>query len=725
MRDKWLEHFDVENRENALCLAVFAAQELELEVPNEALPQPGKTRQLLRLGLVAQTERGLFGQYRRFKLRESSWGRLLLATQVPPLDEEKILFETAARDAMLATILSARLRREGLVEHLLRLWAYLATARRNLIKLIPDLPLTFFPNLVQAAKKGQQPLLANRFWAALESAPDKLAERAWETPLDQLGSFLDTAKEHGRDTAALWAALESAPDKLAERAWETPLDQVGSFLDTAKEHGRDTASLWEAIEHEPDKLAERAWETPLDQLGSFLDTAKEHGRDTAALWAALESAPDKLAERAWETPLGNVGSFLDTARRHRRKTASLWEAIEHEPDKLAERAWETPLGDVGSFLDTAKEHGRDTAALWAALESAPDKLAERAWETPLGNVAGFQNVAKEHERDPRPLWEALESKPEQLSALAKETPVVQLAGFCRHAPETVAKIALADLQPTHWDGVSDSKLLVGAASLAYCCAEAGREDLKSAIITKLLLRANPRDFPPSDAGLVKVAWLVKNVPSGASLLVPTFLNALCTKRWLGWQFRNAASGPLAGGLRLLALHQPPQVCRRFQNPGLGIRIWKDLSRFAQVDQQEQSQIIQLLGCATLCGWSERGAWFKNLPLRTVGKLPADTLPHGADAEKVEDWQFQLWLGLRAVTSVTGKPLTVPAALIAHTLDLWRSNLAESSSKAASAEYRVNQSMVTWLETCSRNNQGLLLPTLKLTVNSTHFQPRSS
>lgn len=85
------------------------------------------------------------------------------------------------------------------------------------------------------------------------------------------------------------------------------------------------------------------------------------------------------------------------------------------------------------------------------------------------------------------------------------------------------------------------------------------------------------------------------------------------------------------------------------------------------------------------------------------------LPHRADANKVEDWQFEFWLGLRAVTSVTGKPLAVPSALIVQTLDLWRVNLAESSTNVESAAHRVNQSMVAWLESCSRGNQGLLPP----------------
>ena len=234
--------------------------------------------------------------------------------------------------------------------------------------------------------------------------------------------------------------------------------------------------------------------------------------------------------------------------------------------------------------------------------------------------------------------------------------------------------------------------------------------MKSAIVTTLLRRANPQDFPTEQGhSLANVAWLINNVPTTASGLVPAFLDALCTKKWLGRQFTYTACGLLAKGVRLLALQQPPHVRQRFQNPSLGIRLQTELSRFTQVAPEEQGQIIQLLGCAALCGLFAKGCWFKNVPLSTIAALPLDTVPHRVDARKVEDWQFQLWLGLRVVTSVTGKPLAEPPALIVHTLGLWRVNLTESVLNPASAGHRVNQSMTTWLESCARGNQGLLLP----------------
>jgi hypothetical protein len=954
VQQMWLEPLDAENRANVLCLAAFGRQELELEVLNEALPFPGHTDRLLRVGLVAQHDRGQFGQYHRFRLREPGWGALLLAAQAPAVDEEKLLFETAARHPTAALALSARLYRERALERQERLWAYLALNPAGLLELLPENPFSFAPNLAKAARDGQQPALSIRFWAAIEHDPDKLAERqretplqflasfldtarrqqrsttalweaierdadrvaerawetplhfvasfldtakrhqrdttklweaierdadklaerawesplgdlasfldaaerhhrdttplwetierepnrfaerAWETPLhfvasfldsakrhhrdtaplweamernadklaeraletplgevasfletakrhqrdptplwdalernldrlveralearlDTLGSFLDTAQRHGRNTTTLWRALERGPDKLVERAWatpldgvasylsiakrhghdttalwmalekepekladrarETPLDSLASFLDMAKLHGRDTRPLWEALESAPEKLVERVWETRLDSLASFLDAAKRHGRDPAALWCLLEDAPVRLAERAWETPLDSLSSFLDAAQRHGRDTAPLWSALEREPGRLAERAWETPLDNVVSFFDVAKRHQRDMGGLWEAIERVPETFAERAWETPLGGVALFLETAKQHGRDPAPLIQTLEARPEKLSALALQSPINTLAGFCHYAPDSLVKIALADFQTTHWNRVARTEPLLGATWVAGRCGNIGREDLESALIETLLSRANPQDFPPQSMALANVAWLLEQPAAVSSPFLASFLDALCTRRWLGGQFTFANSGAVAKGLRMLALFQPAAIRHRFQNPSLGIRVRAELSRFTRVAPQEQSRIIQLLGSAALFGLTAKKTWFATVPLATVARLPVDTLGHRAEAENVEDWQFQLWLGLRVVREVTSETLDIPVDAILRTLDLWRCNLTETSTSPRSAAHFVNESMVGWLERCSVER--FLSPSMRRTVD---------
>ena len=662
VRGKWLNPLNPRSRENLVCLSVFGAQEIELDVPDTALPYPAETDQIFRLGLAVEKRVGQFGQYVRIGLREPGWGALILAAQAAPPDEERILFAAASRHPILALGLSARLRREGLLERALRLWRYMAAAPSDLIGLITTVRLDWASNLAKGAVDGQQPRFGTQ----------------------------------------LWEALEREPDKVAARAWETPLNFVASFLETAKRHGRKMEPLCEALEREPDKVAARAWETPLGDLASFLDTAKRHGRKTGPLWEALEREPDKVAARAWETPLGDVASFLDTAKRHGRKTEPLWEALEREPDKVAARVWETPLNDVASFLDTAKRHRRKTEPLWEALEREPDKVSARAWESGLNGIAHFQNVSKEHGRNTQPLWGVLEGKPELISEMATLSSASNLVDFLRYAPDPLVTIALANFNAASWNDIPQSESLAGATWMAFRCEQVHRDDLKSTIVEKLLERANPEDFPRQRGhSLSNVGWLLKNVPPSAVRLVPAFLDALCTNKWLGYQYNNSGCSQLAAGIGSIALYQPVEVCRRFNNPGLRFRLRREVSAFDHAVPEEQSQIIQLLATSRLLGCSIERDWLRNMRLDAVAALPSDVLPHRSDAEKVEMWQFNLWCGLREVAEITGNPLTITLETIARTLELWRVNLAESSITPESTEHRVNQNMVGWLQSLQK------------------------
>ena len=73
---------------------------------------------------------------------------------------------------------------------------------------------------------------------------------------------------------------------------------------------------------------------------------------------------------------------------------------------------------------------------------------------------------------------------------------------------------------------------------------------------------------------------------------------------------------------------------------------------------------------------------------------------------MEAYQYNLWLGLWALASVTGRPLPIAPAVLARTLELWRVNLAESSSDPHSTEHRVDQSMVDWLEKSLCGKEGI-------------------
>ena len=76
---------------------------------------------------------------------------------------------------------------------------------------------------------------------------------------------------------------------------------------------------------------------------------------------------------------------------------------------------------------------------------------------------------------------------------------------------------------------------------------------------------------------------------------------------------------------------------------------------------------------------------------------------------VEDWQLQLWLGLRVVASQARGRLTVNKTVLERTAGLWRANLAETAPYPKTTAYRLHHSMVKWLTMCSELGSGCLVP----------------
>ena len=107
------------------------------------------------------------------------------------------------------------------------------------------------------------------------------------------------------------------------------------------------------------------------------------------------------------------------------------------------------------------------------------------------------------------------------------------------------------------------------------------------------------------------------------------------------------------------------------------------------------------------------------------ELPLLALPHRPEAEWVEHLQYQLWLGLRVIASVTRTGLQVPPELIEQTMTLWQANLAHSAENALVAEFDVNQSMIEWLKICIQKGQGLIPSLLEERMTPGKPAPRSS
>lgn len=558
-------------------------------------------------------------------------------------------------------------------------------------------------------KAHGRPAVTKTIWKALEKAPDKLAARAWGTPLNGLASFLEKAQGHPIVTTAIWEGLEKETDKLAARAWETPLVSLASFLEKTHGHPTVTKIIWEALEADLKKLVARAWETPMDGLSFFLEKAQGHPVVTMAIWGALEKEPDRLTVRAREMPLVGLASFLEKAQGHPVVTKAIWKGLEEGADQLTTRVWETPLAGLASFLEKTQGHPVLTKAIWEVLEKEPRKLAASVAQTPLPEVASFCEFARQHGRNSDLIWKALENQPTRLSQSGHVASLGDMVGFCHYAPISLVQIALRKIKPGHWDAIPLSEGLGGATWLVWHCNKVDRNDLASNLSTLLLRRASWYDFPPQGGGFAQACWLLANVPSAAVDLVEPFLKSVCTEKWLQNAYVSTNCGQLASGLRRLALHQSMERCRQFHHRGLGARLNREMARFQMALPNDQSQIIQLLGCAGLCGWAVSQRVLASINPALISQLPLLVLPHRPEADGVEDYQTQLWLGLRTFVSITKHRLSLPRSAIDETLKLWRVNLEQTASMPGTSTHDVNQSMVAWLETCIRVSSPALMP----------------
>lgn len=339
-------------------------------------------------------------------------------------------------------------------------------------------------------------------------------------------------------------------------------------------------------------------------------------------------------------------------------------------DQFAAAAWATSLNNVGSFLSVAKSQGVDTSKWWAILLRSPDRLAER------GRLSEVSN----------------------------------LVGFSHYAPPKVLQAAVRDIGAGHWDDIAASEVLPGGTWLAWACGNAGRADLHDDLCRCLLRRANRRDFYLDSGGFSQACWLLANLPDRAVELQAEFLDSVVTAGWLGYAYMSLPCGPIASGLRQLGLGQTVDCIRRFHHPALGQRLRAELARFRDMMPLDRSAILQLLGCAGLCGWAISRKTVENIPMRFIVGLPRSAYPHRSKVGNVEPIQYQFWLGLRSLASILNGPLPIAPLEIEETLQRWRVNLAESSTVALDTTHKhVDVDMVAWLERCLQTHPVALLP----------------
>jgi hypothetical protein len=308
----WLRRLTDEEIANVNCLSAFGTQDLELHVPQNALPYPDRLGGNLRaLGLYTSS-RSEDDAQRPIRLTEPGWGSLLLEAQSAPPNTDDLLLSAALKHLPLALDLSQRLKATRQATRCAALWTGLAAANDQFWASAARIRPQRLKELLIEAKEGPQPTISGRIVDGLAANPEAFALSAWAPPVSHLASLLNYAVDQNYPIDGLWTALESKPNLVKHGLLDSPLGHAGSFLETARIHGRNVEVFWAALEEDYDAFLARAQGEPLHDLGAFIRFAKLADRDLHLLFDGLRPVmPEKLKKASYQSISGFFRAIPD------------------------------------------------------------------------------------------------------------------------------------------------------------------------------------------------------------------------------------------------------------------------------------------------------------------------------------------------------------------------------------------------------------------------------
>jgi hypothetical protein len=465
VKERHLDRIDPPDVENAVCLALFGEQELEIDVPTQCLPHQNRMDRLLKSGL-AEKILTTHGQIVMYGLREPGWGQLILAAVEHSQPRLTTMANMAARSIALALTTASRLRSHDLTKAD-QFWEQLATRKDTLAAHIFDGGVGYLPAFLQAAITHGLTELVDDLWATLESQPESLSNCVLSSSLESVLGLLHLAAACERRTLVnqLWRALAAQPAKLKEQAFRSSLSSFGKFLLFARDNGQQgiVSELWQTLATHRETFAERLGASTLGDVSQFLNRIddREHNVIVEDLWLTLA---DTVVERAFKSTLGELREFLTLAgdRGQTRLIERVWGALAARSTDLVEQTFETTLNDFGAFLNAAAIQGQQTLikTLCDALGAQPDRLVKQAFGSTLNDLGAFLRVAEKQGQQTliKTLFDALGAQPNRLVEQAFGSTLNDLGAFLRVAEKqgqlTLVK-TLYQLLAEHMDRLAE------------------------------------------------------------------------------------------------------------------------------------------------------------------------------------------------------------------------------------------------------------------------------
>lgn len=687
----WLRQLSEQEKANVVRLALFGAQELELSVPQSALPFPKAMEKLIGLGLVVRTS-GPMSVASTFSLAEPGWGTLILLAEHVLGEGEQMLFETAWKNADLALGLYRRFTKAGQHDRASQFVKYLDQGA--LATLISTISARSLPNiLTMLAHSGA---IKSALVRSLREQPQSFVANSLCIEHGILAQCMRLLRRQKIPVDEIWREVFVNAEMFAGYAWESSLEKSAAVLKLAKAHCGSADILWQAIEAQPDKMIVAVRNTSLEHVCSFLRVAKVQKRKVDYVHTAITADVPQLASRLHRTSLGHIAALIEAMHDSGWSTVAIWEELERDADALARRASETPLDLLVHFVDVSAKHGRDLRPLLKGIAAGSDDLIARVQRTPLEHLAAFVECGRRHAFDVDFVWRALELEPGLIAARARSAEYPQLVGFLRVAPEEIVKLVAAGLAPLRSNSVDD---LPAAVWVVKRLSESSERALADELARLIIEQCRPDRFHPTNSTLRQIAWITGHaLKSGID--VGSFLETMCTPSWLGTIYTSTPfAGALADGLSELSMVDNALVRSRFDDPSRERRLHREIARFESAkDVASKIQVVSLLGAIELLG-CEASA-------RDIAKMLSalqHNLPDMLENEEFRGEKFfyrmrQFWLGIRAIVSRSGRALSVPPESLTHARDLWDIERMPQNNRTVVAR-NITQSMAAWLSDC--------------------------
>ena len=323
----------------------------------------------------------------------------------------------------------------------------------------------------------------------------------------------------------------------------------------------------------------------------------------------------------------------------------------------------------------------------------------------MNEIAAFVHRAKEHKRGTEIYWDALRSNIDGFEPAFAATLLKDAYWFFAYADDAfLAKAFTAD-NLCIWRTKEDEGWLSGVTRIISRLRDAGLEPHAQELACVLLRRASFNDFPAQipggrAEGFNNAAWLLLNVRGADSEVLRRFLESLFQTRWLNAQYGKGDLLSLASGFRLLALNPDwREVRQRAKSPVLDDRLKAELSKNLSRDPEHYSAVIQSVGTIFMLKMQIDPRLLRHLAPADVAGLPMEVLPHRPDVPYVEDFQLQLWWGIRAYQCLNPqrKRLALDRPLLDDTRARWVVRAEHSKSDTETRAHELDLVMLRWLD----------------------------